>query len=538
MSKLLLNFPSEYSPNDSQVKILKGIERAIANNTKFIVCNAPTGSGKSFFAPTLAEYAGEPDSTWKNKVDDYSIFSDDGIEYAAGCDPFGVYALTITKSLQDQYKQTFDNAAVLKGQGNYQCNYDEELTVDAAPCLYVPGLKKECWGCNRCSYYNDRNHMLKSSFAALNYSMYFCLPAHLKRRKILVLDEASELEEQLVSQFTCEIDINFLMKTRTSVTAFPTDERAANVITWLNKTLNSIASNMGEYLEYFKNKKNKDSEFHKKKSEYTKLQNLANGIELLVATYYDSQYIIEHIDKTIKFTPLRVNKLSKYLFDNADHVVLLSATIIDHVNFCKTLGIEDYSYIETESVFDSKKSPIYILAKQKINYANLKSMLPVLAKQIEGILEEHSTHKGIIHTHTQYITDYIRDNVDSDRLLCREAGVKNEDILEEHTNASKPTVLVSPSMTYGVDLKGDLAKFQIVLKAPWLPTKDVRVERMMKLDSNWYVNKMLCTLVQACGRGIRSVDDECQTYILDGGIFDAVAKNKRKLPKYFLDRIQ
>ena len=76
-----------------------------------------------------------------------------------------------------------------------------------------------------------------------------------------------------------------------------------------------------------------------------------------------------------------------------------------------------------------------------------------------------------------------------------------------------------------------------LLKAPWLPTKETRVEKMMKLDKAWYSNKMLCTLVQACGRGIRSEDDECVTYILDGSIFDAIERNMNKLPKFFIERI-
>jgi len=538
MSKLILNFPDPYQPNDNQIKILNAIEKSIENKEKFIICNAPTGSGKSFFAPTLANYAGGPCDEWKTRVDNYSIFHDDAKEFVNEIEPFGVYALTITKSLQDQYKDSFKSAALLKGQSNYQCEYDPEVTVDSAPCLYVKGLKKECWDCNRCTYYNDRNIMLKSAFATLNYSMYFSLPDHLKRRKILVLDEASELEEQLVNQFTCEIDIPFLMKTETSVAAFPSDDKSVSVLNWLTKLSSSIASNISSYMEYLKNKKNKDSEFHKKNTECNKLQRLQSSIDLLISTYYDSQYIVDRFDKCIKFTPLKVDKLSKYLFDNADHVILLSATIIDPSSFARTLGIQDYNYIEVDSTFQASKSPIYILAKQKINFQNLKSLLPTICKQIEGILEEHAGQKGIIHTHTQYLADYIRDNVKSDRLLCREAGVKNEDILEKHTESSRDTVLVSPSMTYGVDLKGDLAMFQIIMKAPWLPTKESRIEKMMKLDASWYVNKMLCTLVQACGRGVRSESDECVTYILDGGIFDSIAKNKRKLPKYFLDRLQ
>jgi Rad3-related DNA helicase len=538
MSNLILNFPESYNPSSLQVKILKKIEQSISNGDKFIVCNAPTGSGKSFFAPTLANYIGGPSDTWKSRVDDYSIFGEKGSEYADEEPSFGIYALTITKALQDQYKNSFDFASVLKGQSNYQCNYDDMLTVDVAPCVYMPALKKECWSCNRCSYYNDRNTMLKSEFAILNYSMYFSLPEHLKRRKILVLDEASELEEQLVNQFTCEIDLSFLKKIYIKILAFPSEEKASNVLSWLGGLLSEIKTTIDSYLNYFKDKKTKDSEFHKKKSEYSKLLNISKKIELLIETYYDSQYIIEHGDTIIKFIPLKIDKLSKHLFDNADHIILLSATIIDPINFCNNLGISKYSYIEVNSEFDPEKSPIYILAKQKINYSNLKSLLPKICKQIEGILEEHKDQKGIIHTHTQFITDYIRDNVNSDRLLCRELGTSNDVILEKHSKKTKATVLVSPSMTYGVDLKGDLAEFQIILKAPWLPTKDPRVERMMKIDNNWYSNKMLCNLVQACGRGVRATTDECITYVLDGSIFDAIAKNKKKLPKYFLDRLQ
>ena len=91
-------------------------------------------------------------------------------------------------------------------------------------------------------------------------------------------------------------------------------------------------------------------------------------------------------------------------------------------------------------------------------------------------------------------------------------------------------------MSHGVDLKDDLARFQIIVKAPFLPTKDPRIEKLMKDDFDWYANKMLCSLIQSCGRGIRSNKDHCITYILDGTIAQSIVKNKHKLPKYFLNR--
>jgi Rad3-related DNA helicase len=65
---------------------------------------------------------------------------------------------------------------------------------------------------------------------------------------------------------------------------------------------------------------------------------------------------------------------------------------------------------------------------------------------------------------------------------------------------------------------------------------DERIKRLFKEDKDWYVNKMLNNLIQACGRGVRTRNDKCITYILDGTISDAVVRNVKKLPKYFIKR--
>jgi len=113
---------------------------------------------------------------------------------------------------------------------------------------------------------------------------------------------------------------------------------------------------------------------------------------------------------------------------------------------------------------------------------------------------------------------------------------ENDYILEKHSANDFPTVLVSPSLSYGIDLKGDLAKFQIIVKAAFLPLNDARIKKLFDEDPQWYTNEMLNTLIQACGRGVRSKDDECVTYILDGNITTNVIRNKSILPKYFVER--
>ena len=532
MNNLILNFPEGFNPRDKQAKALNAIEKAFENGKKFVIVHADTGVGKTHLSKTLGNVSKDVPVEFERIVKNYSVFGETGPELVTGFEPFGCYALTITKSLQDQYQNTFDDTGVLKGKSNYQCDVDDTLSVDVAPCIYVANQKNECWKANRCPYYNSRNDMLTSKFSALNYSMFFSLPNHLKKRQIMVCDEGSELEEQLVGQFTCEVDIPL-------VTPFTNDDKnKTKVLEWVSKIVENVTASVEDYKEWFsENTSKKDIiTFNKKKQEYTKLSNLQNSLSLLSETFWDSDYIIERVESGVRFIPLKVDVLSKYLFDYAEKVVILSATIIDPIAYCKSLGIKDYEYIHIGTDFEPEKSPIHIMANQKLNFQNLKSMLPTLMKQIKGIMEHHKDDKGIIHTHTQYLTDYIRENINSDRLLCREPGVNNEQLLEMHEESEEPTVLVSPSMTYGVDLKGDLARFQIILKAPWLPTKDVRVEKLMKIDKEWYSNAMLKTLVQACGRGVRSEDDWCETYILDGSIFDAIHRNKKKLPKFFLDR--
>ena len=89
-----------------------------------------------------------------------------------------------------------------------------------------------------------------------------------------------------------------------------------------------------------------------------------------------------------------------------------------------------------------------------------------------------------------------------------------------------------------MDLKDELARFQIVLKLPYLPLGSKRIETLFKLDPDWYENKMLSCLVQACGRGIRTEEDHCDTYILDGTIKFVLMKCKHKLPQHFIQRFQ
>ena len=272
-------------------------------------------------------------------------------------------------------------------------------------------------------------------------------------------------------------------------------------------------------------------------SKLSYLKNIHRTLVLIEDTWEKCEYVVQVENRNnIRLTPLKVDTLTNYIFKYADKVLLMSATIIDHKNLAKTLGIVDYKYVESDSAFDASKAPIYISQTNRLNHSNLEKALPSLVSKINDICNEHKDEKGIIHTHTNFITQYLESKLRGNRFLYRNDITKNEDILEEHANSKESTVLVSPSLGLGIDLKGDLARFQIIVKAAYLPLGDHRIKKMFEMDKQWYANKMLSNFIQQCGRGVRSKEDHCVTYVLDANIYDAIIRNKSRLPKYFLDR--
>ena len=124
VGKLLNNFPQGYTPSDQQDKLIREIDEAFDADNKFVICSAPTGSGKSFISKTLANASTPFSDTFTELVNTYAAFkmdSNGNYVYENECKnalPAGAFALTITKTLQDQYQDLFEDTAVLKGKAN------------------------------------------------------------------------------------------------------------------------------------------------------------------------------------------------------------------------------------------------------------------------------------------------------------------------------------------------------------------------------------------------------------------------------------
>jgi len=217
----------------------------------------------------------------------------------------------------------------------------------------------------------------------------------------------------------------------------------------------------------------------------------------------------------------------------------MSATILDQDAFAESVGIpiDKAAFISLPSPFPIENRPVIFSGIGKMSSKSIDETLPRMVQAVKAILSQHKNDKGIIHCHSYKVANYLKRNVRSTRLLIHNSE-NREAILEKHMKAKKPTVLISPSMTEGIDLKGDLSRFQIICKVPYPYLGDKLVRKKMNKWKWWYPLQTAKTIVQAAGRSVRSNEDTAVTYILDSDFEMFYNRNRPMFPKGFKDSLQ
>jgi ATP-dependent DNA helicase DinG len=212
-------------------------------------------------------------------------------------------------------------------------------------------------------------------------------------------------------------------------------------------------------------------------TEREKLSRLVYNIRL---SNQPKNWIVSEIKKEnnevtrIELKSLDVSPYCKDVFAKCNKTLMMSATILDKDTFCASIGLtpEEVKFIQVGSDFPLQNRPVYPLDMAHLNYEELRkdAVKQKIAGAIDNIMTEHKDHKGIIHTTSYEQLNFIKQNISKDnrrRLLETNPEVQREEIITEHMNATKPTVLISPSLHLGLDLKDDLSRFQIITKVPY-----------------------------------------------------------------------
>src|SRR5690606_32340193 len=97
--------------------------------------------------------------------------------------------------------------------------------------------------------------------------------------------------------------------------------------------------------------------------------------------------------------------------------------------------------------------------------------------------------KGIIHAPSYKVANILEQSLRKDypelanRILLQSQETEGaKKILRYHMESSEPTVLLSPGMKEGIDLKNELSRFQIIIKCPFPSLSDPVVAKMSNLN--------------------------------------------------------
>ena len=548
--KLIDYFPKGFTPRQAQVDVINHIEQCVDNGIRFIVLECPPGFGKSHIASTICNYSNDCPDRLRELVDSNDIFTTSEDEKRAneeeliGMDRWGASCLTVTKNLQNQYDSLFKDTTALKGMNNYDCNLDDTFTADIAPCTTNWSIANTCRSNNACDFYNTTKQAMKSKFAVYNYSKYLTLPKFMRSKQFLICDEASEIEDAIVNFFTTTINYKLLDKYNIDYGSVKvkSDDMSTN-IDWLCNVRDGLKKQIETLKSSIKSTSYSETEKKRNMKALQYCKNTLNSVSIVISSNSLCDYVCQYDRESCSFSPLYINALADLLWSNNTHIILMSGTIFDHNTFTRTLGIKksEYSFLESESVSDPKLNPIYVPAKYSINYKTQDAVLPKIIDQARGIVAEHKDSNGIIHTHTHKITSKFIDRVGNNsdgRYMFRQNNTTNEHLVLQHAMDETPTVIVSPSMAFGVDLPDDLSRFQIIMKLPYMSLGDKRVKELANRDREWYTMKMFVKLIQMCGRSTRSKDDYCDTYILDLGVINVIKREWSNLPRHFRERFE
>ena len=281
---------------------------------------------------------------------------------------------------------------------------------------------------------------------------------------------------------------------------------------------------------YFTNMSSKDNE----NSENNE-NNEKDEIKIISLKKKKYRKVTKDILTKIEFKPVDISKYSKkLLYDYGYRTLLMSATILNKTKFCQLIGLKtsDVSFITLPSPFPPENKPILYCPVGNMGLSSIDDNFPKLIKNITKILKIHKKDKGIIHCHSYKISNHIIENIKSKRLLTHDSNNRDE-ILNRHIHSKKPTVLISPSMEEGVDLKGDKSRFQIICKIPYPYLGDQLIVKRMERWKWWYSYETIKKIVQSIGRSIRSEEDHAKTYILDKCWERFYYQNKSLFPKNF-----
>ena len=447
----------------------------------------------------------------------------------------------------------------LVGRSNYKCNAIQGYTAEDCP---FSACESGFLACNDCKYRLAKQAFRDAKFGAVTFARYLADPTIYQKTKILLIDESSELEGQLLDQSTVLLDLDaksITKKARVSdqlplMKEFLTD---FDVKTFLEKQKTTYDTefekrnkDLTDYKKsIFDGAKRKPTQYEFKKLKTIQLE--CNRLKNKLTTCNNAiRYISVDVPRVLtaeiqnSWNPISRRKepqvesyfklLNAYmpfgdLIAKLDCVVLASGTPTTQLVTTK------YKTVNVKHPINKERRLIYYDPVGSMNYQNRDRLASLMASRIQQ-LHDTFCKKTLVHCGSYYVAKLIYEFLKADYVICQEPDWREESLRD--WQKSSEGIFLSVRYEEGISLDGPEYPINIIAKVPFPNLGDDWVNSRNKLDGwSWYNTTTACLIQQACGRTTRGPDDFSQTFILDGSFGSFYNRNKSLFKDWFQEAL-
>lgn len=487
-----------------------------------VVLDAPTGSGKTLIAESVRRLLRSS----------------------------ALYVCS-TKGLQDQFVRDYPYARLLKGRANYPTqryprsfhpnDWDGHLSCD--DCTWTKD-RPECKWCENkrstCPYEVAKIDALNSMLAVLNTSYWLTEingPGRFSGSRFVIADEADTLEQQLMGYVSVEISPRRMEKYGWLPPKKITVKESWKE--WLDETIPLVKA------EHESLSPMSDEVRTLRERKY--LGGLLEKLRSIRATIDGGHWVYTGRDTRVSFRPARVDQLGQeFLWSHSERFLLMSATVISSGELLHSLGYRGpYELVQVPSTFplENRRVIVQPAANMAKKAQETESSIERMTNAINSVLTRHAGERVLVHTVSYDLARTVAESIRSSgrRVYTYSSAADRHGALSDFCSEwGQASVLVAPSMDRGVDLPEDLCRAIIIAKVPYPNLGDRQVNARLHSPGGqtWYTVQTIRTIVQMCGRGVRSETDQCTTYLLDSQFSNGLwSRGRSMFPSWFREAL-
>lgn len=532
-------FPAE-SFREGQYETLRACLDALDNGYKNIVIDAPVGTGKSLICTALLNYVENGFYTTPSKHLREQVHNDE---------------------ILDPYVES------LKARRDYYCNITD---TNCKECSIYESDERSCANQGpACTYWARKQKVMDSPNAVITFPLLIIdsmLPTYRNEtqtplgdrenktqisfgdREMVVVDEAHG-----IIQSTVEMHAGF------DITPYGLPDsvfqNATDSVSFSANRFGDVEEEVGELQdrceEFTQDLRPKDMNSVQKRC-YRLMKKIGRAQKEheegkvwtvdVDTTYYGGQ---KH--KTLHLKPVDVSSfLKNFVWRRGDKRVVSTATLPQRKYpqyWLQRIGLDpsETKIISVRMRFPVERRPVVLdeMVGRMSGDREDKHWDDVM-ETLNRLVRRHNGTNGICHASSYSRAERVVDSIDDsypylqENVYLHEEDEKAREAVMEWQESNK-SLIVSPSMMEGVDLKDDMARYNILLKVPY-PQRDSRTEYILnETDYGWpeYFSRTAVRVAQAYGRTTRSAEDWSTFYVLDEDYNKL--KKRAQFPEWLLE---